>query len=236
MLLGWIDFSWFALTLAYVSADAPTFVFSVNADVTAIVDAGMRVRLTQTTDKFFIVTAVGAYAAGVTPITVYGGTDYVLANAAISAGAFSTHKKPFGFNASPAKWTVELRNTTDWSAASPSSGTWYNPGSLSISIPIGAWRTRYAVAAESNVGSAGSIFVTLSTANNSESDADLTSLFDNFAAGGEIVTLAKEKALLLAAKTSYFVNAKTSRAGSSELDFLGSTKHPTIVRAECAYL
>jgi hypothetical protein len=102
MLLGWVDFIWYGSTLAYVDADAPTFMFSVNADVTGVVAPGMYVRLTQTTDKFFIVTAVGAFSGGVTEITVDGGGTYTVANAAISDGAFSTHKAPFGIDSATA--------------------------------------------------------------------------------------------------------------------------------------
>jgi hypothetical protein len=237
MLLGWIDFSWFATTLAYVSADAPTFVFSVNADVTGIVEPGMRIRLTQTTDKFFIVTAVGAFAAGVTPITVYGGTDYTLANATISAGAFSTHKKPFGFNASPAKWTVEVKDTTDRAVASPTGGVWSNPGSVTISVPIGIWDLQWAASPSLLSTTADNqVKATLSTANNSESDADFTSLIYGNVAGAHVAALQhRRKTVSLAAKTSYFLNIFTANASVSDITFRNSAA-PAIIRAVCAYL
>jgi hypothetical protein len=245
MLLGWIDFSWFATTLAYVSADAPTFVFSVNADVTGIVEPGMRIRLTQTTDKFFIVTAVGAFAAGVTPITVYGGSDYTLANATISAGAFSTHKKPFGFNASAAKWTQTLSDTSNRSQASPSGGTWYNPGSLSLSVPIGIWRLLYhadLIAIRTTASTVDVLtFVTLSTANNSESDTALTSMHQyegRVPSSQETIleaSLSTEEIVTLAAKTSYFLNVKNTGDATDSIAIRGDHS-PTIVRAVCALL
>jgi hypothetical protein len=239
MLLGWIDFSWFATTLAYVSADAPTFVLSVNADVTGVVEPGMRIRLTQTTDKFFIVTAVGAFAAGVTPITVYGGTDYALANATISAGAFSPHKKPFGFNASPLKWTETLKDTTNRTVATPTAATWYNPGSLSLSAPIGLWLLSYRTDLALIYGSSADIEVhaTLSTANNSDSDYDF-----HVALRGSALTriqgpAAASKNVLLAAKTTYFLNAMQNvGASASSLSFNSAAYGPSIIRAVCAYL
>ncbi len=84
-------------TWSYSSADAPTFVISINADMTAVLSIGMRLRLTQTTVKYFIVTAVGAYSGGNTLVSVYGGVDYTLANAAISTPYYSTAKAPIGF-------------------------------------------------------------------------------------------------------------------------------------------
>jgi hypothetical protein len=236
-LLGWFDFALFGTTLAYVSADSPTFVFSINADVTGLIEPGMRIRLTQTTNKYFVVTAVGAYAAGVTPITVYGGTDYTLLNAAISAGAFSTHKKPFGFNASPAKWTTELKDTSRRDTASPTNGTWYNTGSLSLAFPIGAWDAYW----EANIACAvpsGSalVYATLSTANNSESDNEF-SVYE-FAAGGAGIDAAatRRKTLVLAAKTTYYLNLKqTIIATAASVSFRGDLS-ATVIRAVCAYL
>jgi hypothetical protein len=243
-LLGWFDFALFGTTLAYVSADAPTFVFSVNADMTGLIEPGMRIRLTQTTNKYFVVTAVGAYAAGVTPITIYGGTDYTLLNAAISAGAFSTHKKPFGFNASPAKWTEQLKDTSNRSQAAPAANTWFNPGTLSLSFPIGAWFAEYGCDGTINSGSGLQtleFYTTLSTANNSESDSDFTAHADWTGGSGSVTSLefhsanTRRKTLVLAAKTSYFLNIKTPSASVTSISLNGA-QAPSIIRAVCAYL
>lgn len=238
-LLGWFDFALFGTTLTWVSTDGPTFVFSINADVTAVVEPGMRVRLTQTTAKYFIVTAVGAYSGGVTQVTIYGGTDYTLLNAAISAGAFSTHKKPFGFNASPLKWREELRDTSTRTQSSPAAGTWYNPGALSLSIPIGAWDLLIeACVTASRNGSSDSGKSTLSTANNSESDSDFTAFLEWASVSATDYTIShtslRRKTVLLAAKTSYFINVQTPNASTSVS--LNNPNSPLIVRAVCAYL
>jgi hypothetical protein len=56
---GWIpaDGTW-----TFSSADAPTYVVSVNADMTGIISVGMKIKLTHATVKYFIVTAVGAFS------------------------------------------------------------------------------------------------------------------------------------------------------------------------------
>ena len=162
-----------ANTWTYSSADAPTFVISINADMTAMLTVGCKIKLTQTTVKYFIVTVVGAYSGGVTLVTVYGGTDYTLANAAISSPNYSYAKSPTGFPMSPVKWTVELSDNTDRSQSSPVSGTWYNINSNTITIPIGTWEVDYQIVMF-GVGSVPNVWSTLSTANNSESDVDFT--------------------------------------------------------------
>lgn len=128
---GWIPVSdaW-----VYASADAPTFTITVPSGAASLYSPGMRIKLTQTTVKYFIITAVAD-----TVLTVYGGTDYTLANAAISEIGFSMWKAPLGFPLSPTKWTVS--GGSSGQQLNPVNGTYYNLGG-NIVIPIGAWNVR----------------------------------------------------------------------------------------------
>jgi len=166
---GWqsVSDSW-----SYASADSPTFTITVPSGAASIYSAGMRVKLTQTTVKYFIITAVAD-----TGLTVYGGTDYTLANAAISSISYSTQKAPLGFPLDTTKWTVEVTDVTLRSQVNPTVNTWYNLGSITISVPIGIWKVMYSCDIQWN-GSATNTFqdstVTLSTANNTQSDVDFS--------------------------------------------------------------
>ena len=230
-------------TWTYSSADAPSFVISINADVTSILQAGCKIKLTQTTTKYFIVTAVGAFSGGVTLVTVYGGTDYTLANAAISNPFFSCQRAPFGFPLDPDKWTVSLTDTGNRSQASPSAGTWYNVGTLSISIPIGMWRTYYEVTPEivATPGAAAvyGFKVTLSTANNSESDANMTarktSSLPAMTGATDRFSTHREKIVNIASKTTHYLNVTTGTAGATSIALRGDDT-PTLIRCVCAYL
>jgi hypothetical protein len=82
-----------------------------------------RVRLLQGSVKYFIVTGV-SYSSPSTTLTLYGGTDYDLANSPIIEPYFSMAKAPFGFPLDEAKWRVESLVTSDSSQASPAAGTW----------------------------------------------------------------------------------------------------------------
>src|SRR3990167_2905980 len=128
---GWqsVSDSW-----TYASADAPTFTITVPTGAASIYGVGMRIKLTQTTVKYFIITAVAD-----TVLTVYVGTDYTLTSAAISAISYSLMKAPLGFPMNPTKWTVILNDTAQRLQSSTTNNTYYNLGSLSIVIPIGAW-------------------------------------------------------------------------------------------------
>lgn len=225
-------------TWTYASADDPTFTITVPSGAASKYSEGMRIKLTQTTDKYFIITKVAD-----TVLTVYGGTDYDLVDAAITSPYYSTQKAPLGFPLDPTKWTIETKNTGNCSQSSPTAGTWYNLGSINIAIPIGVWRVYYQAIAMPQKANTPDLemYVTLSTANNSQSDFDFTSLFSIYEAatgGANFRTFSlvnREKFLNLASKTTYYLNAKTNISGMITIAFRGD-QAPTIIRAVCAYL
>jgi len=240
ILTGW---SAAANTWSYSSADAPTFVISVDADMTGVIGVGTRIKLTQTTVKYFIVTAVGAYSGGVTLITVYGGTDYTLANAAITSPYYSFVKCPLGFPVSPAKWSVTLTDTSDRTQATPTNGTVYNPGSLNIVVPVGVWDLSLLVAAwaTSNASqtSAG-LHLGLSTANNSFSDTGLKGFVGSIGASGTL-SLGGQVAIIkpgftVTSKTTYYVVYATYYSNMATIILYNSAIRPLEIVLRCAYL
>ena len=153
-------------TWTYASVDDPTFTFTISGDKTGKYSAGMKIKLTQTTVKYFIITKV-AYSSPNTTITMYGGTDYDLVNAAITSPYYSVVKAPQGFPLDPDKWTV-----TGCSGAnqfSPSEDTWYNVGG-SVDLPIGAWEMRVDATMQSKynngTGTSAGLEAALATVNN----------------------------------------------------------------------
>ena len=239
---GWIADS---NTWTYSSADAPTYVISINADMTAKLQAGMRIKLTHSAAvKYFIVTAVGSFSAGATLVTVYGGTDYRLTNSALSATYYSPVKAPLGFPVDPDKWTVEVTDTTLRTQATPTQNVWYNNGSISISIPIGKWLVMYEAELESqkdtSSSSVVSVFVTLSTANNTESDKKWTGIQQRIdgATTSQIQVYGfvhRENQITLASKATYYLNEMTNQTTCANFYFRGDVA-TIVVRARCAYL
>lgn len=229
-------------TWTYSSDDGATGVVTINADLTGIIQAGDRIKFTQTTVKYFIVTATPTYSAGNTTLTFWGGTDYTLANAAISATYYSHAKVPFGFNTNPDKWTVTVSDNSSYTQSSPVNGTWYNLGSINITIPIGIWTVRWVSVLNISVPD---IFqfplckITLSTANNSESDVYFTSIFGagvNSGSYNVFSVLTAEQILPISTKTTYYLNGGiTTSTTISAFRFRGDLS-PIIIKATCAYL
>ena len=233
-------------TWAYASADSPTFTLTVDRDVTSEIGVGNKIKLTQTTAKYFIVTAI-SYSSPNTTITLYGGTDYTLANAAISSPCYSYLKSPVGFPMSPAKWTVKVTDANDKQITTPTLNTWYGGanafstgGNITISVPIGVWRIgwsayQYVLDTSATITT---MEATLSSSNNSESDEELTASIGGNGASSTMTvrqTTRAETIVTLAAKTTYYLLLRTETTGMTDLNLAG-TNRASIITAECVYL
>lgn len=231
-----------AETWTYNSADDPTYTFYASGDQTGVYSPGMRIRLVQGgSTKYFIITAVSSYDGGNdrTTITVYGGTDYDLTSGTITEPSYSHVKAPFGFPLDPAKWTVSVSNASA-TQGSPAQNTWYNLGG-NIVVPIGAWEIYYETTAyfdDTSSSYSGDALVTLSTANNTESDATMS--VTGIKAQGTNTTLSaasgvrKSRYINLSSKTTYYLNCKTTISGVNNINIgFGGTN---VIVAKCAYL
>lgn len=245
---GWIPFP---ATLTYASADTAsggatstngvsTYTATMSGDYSGVFSQGMRLWLTQTTSKFFIITKV-AYSGGTTTLTFYGGTDYSLANATITAAYYSAFKAPYGFPLDPAKWTVETINTNNGFQSSPAVGTWYNIDTVQITVPIGSWNVFYQASVYGAKGTTltTSLFITLSTANNSQSDINMSAqVFSEGASGtiGIVGTVGRQKFVTnSSAKQTQYINRKTDTSGVTGINTQANVA-PTILRAVCTLL
>lgn len=210
-----------------------TFIVDTSVDLSASIGVGHKIKITDTTVKYFFVHAIAT-----TRLTLYGGTDYsIVKTTALASPYYSMVKAPFEFPLDPIKWTWEVADTGSRSQASPAQNTWYNPTSLAISLPIGCWRTLYETVAQASDSSSAdwTINVTLSTANNSESDIRFTSGIRNAAVTYVYSSVHKEKSIKLAARTTYYLNFRTNQANQDTLAFRGDIS-TTIISAVCAYL
>lgn len=93
------------LTLGDVWTYASATTFTVPGNATATYQKGTFIKLTQSSTVAYFVVAASSFAAGSTTVTITGGSDYTLANSAISANFYSYSANPQGwptwFNYSP---------------------------------------------------------------------------------------------------------------------------------------
>lgn len=217
-----------------------TYTFTITGDLTSKYSAGMKIKLTQTSDKYFIITKV-EHSAGTTTVTIFGGTDYTLANAAITLPYYSMVSSPQGFPLNPEKWTVEFVSSSNQSQSTPTASTWYNIGSQQIAVPIGSWDVGYHASIYLSKTASTSINgeITLSTANNSELDAKWTvQIYSEGASGspiGIVGTGHREYGVSVTTKTPYYLNRMVATASAASI-FTQGHLSPTIIYARCAYL
>lgn len=85
---------WLAAGETWTYASASTF--TISGDYSAKLQIGDKLKLTQTTDKYFYVVKA-SHSGGTTTVTVNGGSTYTLANAAITSPYSSKMLNPRGF-------------------------------------------------------------------------------------------------------------------------------------------
>jgi hypothetical protein len=210
----------------FSSADDPIFVLNITGDH-AYLNPGDRFRCTQTTGgkKDFIIHAVGAFAEGVTPITIFGGTGtnaVILEDEAIIDVYFSKLFAPSGFDTDPTRWQILILDSSDYTINNVTANTWVNPGApnMQIDVPIGTWIVGYDVHAKADraiLGTSASVYVTLSTGNNNASNPGLNSGFwltdisQLEYKGDHIITQSFSKSVILSVdtKTRYYLNLKS---------------------------
>lgn len=88
---GWVPDT----TETWTFATATTF--TIAGDLRAKYTVGTRIKLVQTTTKYFVVCADPTYDGVNTTVTICGGSDYTLANAAISGNYHSYVVNPQGY-------------------------------------------------------------------------------------------------------------------------------------------
>jgi hypothetical protein len=231
-------------TWEYVSADAPVYVVRVNADMTTILHVGQKIKYTQTTTKYGIITAIGSYSGGYTNITIYAGGNtaspsYAMTSGAITNPYYAAVWRPLDFPMNPDTWSYIVTDTQEQIQNSPVNGTWYNLGSISIAIPIGLWNVKYQVALSIVSANYTAFFAGLSTSNNSISDP-----YFLIGAKGYVNSSATfshiGKNMLLTSKTSYYLIEMTTSGTVlriyTDSTMAGYTYSYTIIKAVCQYL
>lgn len=138
---------WIAAPDTWTYASASTFTIS-GVDRTATLTPGVVLQLTQTTVKYFTV-ASSSFSTNTT-VTIVVNSDYTLANAAITAPAYSYLASPQGFPcwfnwaSSPAGWSGTPTSVTRYLTVGRMATCWIyvdgtsNASTASLTLPLAA--------------------------------------------------------------------------------------------------
>lgn len=224
---GWIPVS---ETWTFGSADAPEFVIYVSGNVAANANyaLGLKTRCTNNSAAFYgYITKIGAYDSGndLTPITVYGGSDYTLVSGAITERAISRILRPVGFPSSRAVWDIRVVSTDAIIKNSPTTDVFYGQTNLmnssetlpSINVPAGLWSL--SMIANVNIARASandlSLTTTLSTLGDEASSNELTFRMNSYGTSAAFTAVVSKNNVAAAAKTTYYFLMATSSGASS---------------------
>lgn len=239
-------FSWYPVNevWTYASAAAPTFTLTIPGDHSMTYWPKQRVRLTQTTVKYFIITKV-AYSAPDTTLTLYGGTDYALTADPIVGPAFSMDSCPMGFPMDPAKWTVLVTDTENKIKNTPiTANVWYGGATgwgtganLTITVPIGVWDLSYqAPAGGGKTAAVFGVYVALSTTNAADGTGVLPAMKAYQEGSVDIgLFVHRECQVNLPAAQTYWLMMMTATASVSILTMYNALGY-AVLQAKCAYL
>ena len=229
---GWIAA---AETWTYYGETPPLFTVTISGDKTGIYWAGMKVKLTQTTTKYFIIVK-SEYSNPNTILTLYGGTLNTLLDAAISSPYYSLARFPQEFPLVTTYWEQIYKDTSDRTQASPVQNTWYNLGSASLSLPIGFWVVSYKVNIQcDDAASPANITVALSSSPSSSSDTEWEHRGGNSIQGNVNYPAFNSKYIFNTGTFTYYLIVRTTNASMDTLHFRGDAT-PTIIRAFSAYI
>lgn len=243
---GWNPYTTVVPTRA--STDDPTYVLTfAGVDLTSFLSVGMKVSWVQNgTTRYAFITAI-SFSTNTT-MKLYGGTDYDVddtASFAISSFRYSTVRAPHGFPLDPTKWQFTIISDTTNRTQAASASTWTNIASLSGNIPIGAWDVDFHVDGfidRTSAGTGDSCSFALSTANNTASDEELTAMCGYYGSGvassSDLIGghATGRKYLVLAAKTTYYLNGFIQNAGNIITQPGSAFGGTTRAIARCAYL
>ncbi len=243
---GWTAYT--AVTPTRTAADDPTYTIRFSGvDLTGVLQEGMPIKWTQNSIvRYGWISSSPSLSSGNTSITVLTRLDSSSSNYdvldtatySISNFAYGRLKQPgFGFPIDREKWTLLITDTTDRTQSSPTAGTYYQPGSLGITVPIGQWRLGFVGVLSASVTNLQvSMQFILSTTTNSISDGQLAGYQISY--GTTVVRTEQNvsRLITLASKTSYNLLVYTGTTGVASLSILPSSGVTTKIYAECTYL
>jgi len=183
------------------------------------------------------ITKVGAFSGGVTPVTVFTGTDCNIPNMALTSPLYSTQAAPYGFPAARRKWRSEAIFRTNIAAGGTTVGTWYNPPGMSLTIgSAGDWVTGYESSSLAQASSGNmAIRQTLSTTAATETNSRLTSAGNAASITQLMATGTRSDSLSISSATTLYLNSQISAASSPTLHQIQGTDAPAVIYAELAY-
>ena len=212
---------------------------ATNADSPFADGANLASGYTDGTTDFGIVTKASFSTNTTLTVQVPEGCT-IPTSGGVSAVAYSAQRNPYGFPGQRGKWRLtSMAKTLVSNGGSVSPGTWLNIGYRQFYLPIGSWVLGFnAVPYYYRTGTNAEFKGTLSTANNTESNTELTVASSVEGASGTMAarnSMNRETDVTISSATQYYLNVTALNNALGDAGWLDSYT-PGIIYAENAYL
>jgi hypothetical protein len=213
---------------------------STNTDSPFAQGPNLASAFTDGTTEFGIVTATTFSTNTTVTVQVPEGSA-LPTTGGISAVFYSANSSPYGFPRASGKWEVMAMLYAATSQTTPTQNTWYNPGSFSLSVPVGEW----------DLGYNGNIYLidstvtdvqgqaTLSTLTNGASSYEYLVFFEEASPSGTLVAnadISRYRPATITTPTPYYLIARALTSGVNSLTYCISENATCLIVARCAYL
>ncbi len=140
----------------------------------------------------------------------------------ISSVAYATNGNPFGWVSDKNRWQLTALMRFLNGKSSPTADVWYNDFAPQLYLGAGAWEVGYLAALYGNrLSGDNSVYATLSTANNSETDVTMTSGGSANPSTDTSCTTAATRNVSVSSGQTYYLNYRTKSAGLVVIYLLG---------------
>jgi hypothetical protein len=249
---GWKPFT---ETMTYSSVNDPISVVTVDGDMSQALPVGTKLRLENATNTIYGIVHDCSVTNNVSTITILqemalssgrstNAAVDILQNSAITNVYYAPRKShPSDFPSSEISFSFELTDNTNQAQATPTQNVWYNVATNTLPKELGEWISKVKLTGDvSDTGTQASIFVTVSTANNTAGDA-LQTIYDRIrvdANAGNLIALqcdlSIEEPMTNTTTGTWYLNFMTNLTGIATVGYVGANGNDLLWRITSAYI
>lgn len=173
-----------------------------------------------------------------TTLTVQVPEGYSLpTSGGIGTVSYSTQKTPYGFISDESKWTLTtISRGSNINNGASTGDTYYNVGSMSLSVPVGVFKLTANINVQATMGAATSHGAAAAIGSSAGNSKDVAQATGAYSASADVRASCYMNAFVRpTTATSYYINIASVDQNATNLYLVGATQD-CILTAECTYV
>jgi len=155
----------------------------------------------------------------------------------IGTVSYSTQKTPYGFISDESKWTLTtISRGSNINNGASTGDTYYNVGSMSLSVPVGVFKLTANINVQATMGAATSHGAAAAIGSSAGNSKDVAQATGAYSASADVRASCYMNAFVRpTTATSYYINIASVDQNATNLYLVGATQD-CILTAECTYV